>query len=228
MPLSSLPENPTEHDLETAARVRQKIFDNVRKKFLFNCLECHTPIATVVKQNRLAGLVFHRTEIIDGCVRELMDQEIVKEAPLVISAIGSLPEPLGEIPMNGDTYRVKDMDTGALEGFENVFALGNAVTGRGNIKESQLHGRLVSQKVVDEFLAWNPDDYKLIFDRAEINADEKVSEIRRQLQKQTQLSPEQIEHIDNRIRQLQDKVQFTDYTEWIASHLPVRMENMTG
>jgi ferredoxin--NADP+ reductase len=226
MPLSSLPENPTEHELDTAARVRQKIFDNVQKKFLFNCLECHTPVATVVKRDRLTGLIFHRTEIVDGRVHELMDQEIVKESPLVISAIGSLPEPLGEIPMNGDTYRVKDMDSGALEGLEDVFALGNAVTGRGNIKESQLHGRLVSQKVVDEFLAWNPEDYQMIFDRAEMNADQKVSEIHRHLQKQARLGEEAMHKIENRIKQLQDKVRYTDYSEWIAAHLPVRLENM--
>ena len=40
MPLSSLPENPTEKEFETAIRVRHKIMDLARKKYMFNFNEC--------------------------------------------------------------------------------------------------------------------------------------------------------------------------------------------
>jgi NADPH-dependent glutamate synthase beta subunit-like oxidoreductase len=226
MPLTSLPEDPTPRDLETAARVRQKIFDNVQKKFLFRYLECYAPAEPIVKEGRLNGLTFKKTQIVEGRLRVLEDQQINLESPLVISAIGSLPEPLDEIPMDGDVYRVRDLDSGELEGLEDVFALGNAVTGRGNLKESQLHGRRVTQKVVDEFLAWNSEDYQMIFDRAEENADEKVFAVQRHLRKKPLLDAGQIGRIGERIRKMQQAVGFSDYHSWIRAHLPPRLENM--
>jgi len=228
MPLTSLPEDPTTHDMDTAARVRQKIFDNIQKKFIFRCLECHTPVSPIINNGNLNGLVFYRTEIIDGHLKVLKTVQIPIESPLVISAIGSLPESLKDIPMDGDTYRIKDHDSGSIEGLDDVFALGNAVTGRGNIKESQLHGRKVSQKVVDEFLAWNPEDYQMIFNKAEENADAKVFAVQKHLQKKARLSTARIAKINSRIDALQKKVNYSNYNSWIAKHIPVRLENMIG
>ncbi len=228
MPLTTLPEDPTPHDLETAARVRQKIFDNVQKKFLFRCLECHTPAAPLVIDGNLNGLKFYKTEIVDGRVRIRDDQEIVIKSPLVISAIGSLPETLPDIPMDGDTYRIINQDSGALDDLEGVFALGNAVTGRGNIKESELHGRKVTQKVMDEFLVWNSEDYQMIFDKAKENADEKVYAIQKHLQKKTKLNSEQLNKIHSNIDILHKKISYTDYASWIAKHLPIRLESIIG
>jgi hypothetical protein len=104
--------------------------------------------------------------------------------------------------------------------------LGNAVTGRGNIKESQLHGRKVTQKVVDEFLAWNPEDYQMIFDKAKENANEKVFAVQKHLRKKPVLSTVQIDQIHERIKALQTDVGYTNYASWITKHLPPRLENM--
>ena len=49
---------------------------------------------------------------------------------LVVSSIGSIPEPIQGIPIRGEVYRVRDARTGELEGMEGIFAVGNAVTGK--------------------------------------------------------------------------------------------------
>ena len=96
--------------------------------------ECHTPVDKIVEKGRLTGLVFKKTEISDGNLRIIEKSEIIKHSPLVISAIGSLPEPISGIGMKGDVFTVEDQNSGKLEGYDNVFALGNAVTGRAIVK----------------------------------------------------------------------------------------------
>jgi len=227
MPLSSLPENPSERDIEIAHRVRQKIMNNVQKKFLFHFAECHQPVRIISEGDTLKGIVFQKTEVIDGNLKVKPGSEYSVNSPLIISAIGSLPEPIDGLAYSGYSFEIENQDTGQLKGFENVFALGNAVTGRGNIKESQLHGRRVSEQVVEEFLAWQPEDYQEIFDRAIENADRKVEIIGAQLKKRNVLSKEKVEEILTRVKKLQEKVGYKqDYMDWIDGNLPLRLENM--
>jgi len=227
MPLSSLPENPSERDIETAHRVRQKIVDNVQKKFLFRFAGCHQPVRIISDEENLKGLVFEKTEIKDGKLSVIADSEYNVASPLVISAIGSLPEPISELPYSGQSFEIENQETGQIKGFDDVFALGNAVTGRGNIRESQLHGRHVSEQVIDEFLAWQPEDYEEIFDRAIENADRKVEKLSTQLQTRPQLSKDNVENILNQANTMQKKVGFDgEYRNWINKYLPVRVENI--
>ncbi len=227
MPLTSLPDYPVAKDFDTAQRVRQKIFDNLQKKFLFNMMECHSPVDSIIENGRLAGLVFQKTEIINGSVKILAGSQVRVKSPLVISAIGSLPEPIPGMQMDRDVFKVEDQNTGKLAGYKNVFALGNAVTGRGNIKESQAHGRQVSEKVMDEYLEWQPENYQELFDQEVVNADEKVDRIVDHLSGEKLLSTEKIAAIYQQIRKLQKKTGYNgDYDDWIKNNLPVRLENL--
>jgi NADPH-dependent glutamate synthase beta subunit-like oxidoreductase len=227
MPLSILPENPSAKDIETAHRVRQKIMDNVQKKFLFRFAGCHQPVRIISDKDTLKGLVFERTEIREGRVSVISNSEYDVISPLVISAIGSLPEPIADLPYSGQSFEIEDQETGQIKGFDNVFALGNAVTGRGNIRESQLHGRRVSEQVIDEFLAWQPEDYQEIFDRAVVNADRKVEKLSNQLQMRPLLSKERVKEILERVENIRRKVGFDgDYKSWINKNIPVRLENI--
>jgi NADPH-dependent glutamate synthase beta subunit-like oxidoreductase len=229
MPLTSLPDNPTQHDIETAHRVRQRIFDNMQSKYLFKFKECHMPVDTVTRKGKLDGLVFRKTKIADGKVTEIAGSEYEVPAPLVISAIGSLPESIDGVPMNGNVYDVTDQDSGKINGYKTVFALGNAVTGRGNIKESQVHGRKVSERVMDEFLAWREEDYEQIFKRAEENADLKIETISQLLKEKDVLDINQMKQLHTKISQLQKQVGYKgDYDNWINEHIPVRLEHLIG
>ena len=39
-----------------------------------------------------------------------------------------------------------------MQGFSNVFAIGNAVTGRGNIRESKKHGELMTNRIIADHM----------------------------------------------------------------------------
>ncbi len=227
MPLTTLPDNPVAKDFETAHRVRQKIFDNLQKKFLFTIKECHAPVDKIVKDGRLSGLIFNKTEMTDGGLRWIEDHPIQVYSPLVISAIGSLPEPVPEMEMERGVFKVEDQNTGKLSGFENVFALGNAVTGRGNIKESQIHGRMVSEQVMKDYLAWQPENYQELFDQEVAQADMQVDYILDQLKNDKILSGQQIGDLISRVKTIQINNKYDgNYDLWIKNNLPIRLENI--
>jgi ferredoxin/flavodoxin---NADP+ reductase len=222
MPLTELPDQPEQKALETAYRVRKKIMDNFQKKYFFNFVECHQPVDFIAENNRLAGLVFEKTALSGETPTAVAGSRYGLKSPLTISAIGSLPEPVEE-----RIYKVKDAESGQLEGFENVFVLGNAVTGRGNIKESQMHGRRVSEKVMDEYLAWREEDYQEIFARAEVNAGEKIGQIQQRLAGKKLRTGNQIAVIQERVLEYQRKAGYDgDYNDWIKRHVPVRLEQL--
>jgi hypothetical protein len=103
-----------------------------------------------------------------------------------------------------------------------VFALGNAVTGRGNIKDSFHHGRMVAEWVMDNFLNWRIEDFQKFCEnpyqkRHENETGPKI------------LSEEQIRNIIKRVKDRQQKVDYNgNYLEWVEKHRPVRLENMNA
>ena len=225
MPLNSFPGNPTEEDIEKTYNLRKRIMENVQRKFLFRFEDCHQPVDKIVENNRLVGLVFKKTKVEHEKLISIEGSEYNVRGPLVLSAIGSLPEKIPGIPYTGSTYDIEDANTGQLVGFDNVFALGNAVTGRGNIRESQLHGRCVSEQVMDEYLVWQAEDYEEIFKKAVANADKKVEAIGEHLYQRQVLAPEKIIAILDRVRELQNEVGYRrDYDAWIEKFLPKRLE----
>jgi ferredoxin--NADP+ reductase len=227
MPLTSLPQRPSAKETETAYRVRHKIMENFQSKFFFKFCECHYPVDFIADDNRLKGLIFERTEVVDGKLVSIPHSHYPVNCSQVISAIGSLPEPIPEIPFHNGVFKVRDPLNGQLAGFEKVFVLGNAITGRGNIKESQLHGRQVAEKVMDEYLVWQEDDYREIFEKAETNTRAKIDSIQQKLGGIRLLTREQIKRIYQRIKDLQQKVGYSgDYETWIKKHLPPRIEDL--
>jgi len=85
-----------------------------------------------------------------------------------------------------------------IEGHENVFAVGNAVTGRGNINESSKHAEKISGWLLENFL----------------NAQQELPE-----EKQLQ--------IFSGIKELQTRAGYNNnYMEWMQQHLPKRIEQL--
>jgi NADPH-dependent glutamate synthase beta subunit-like oxidoreductase len=227
MPLSNLPENPTQRDYETAHRVRIKIIELAQNKYVLQFKECCQPVDKIVESDRLTGIVFQRTTFEGGKFVKIKGSKEAVKSPLILSAIGSLPQPIQGLPYTGDSYEVVDINTGQLKGYENVFALGNAVTGRGNIRESQLHGRRVSQQVMEDYLAWQSEDYKKLFDQAVSDADLKAEIIGEKLEKKETLKVTQIQTLRSRVKELQDKSGYSgNYELWIRQHLPLRVEDI--
>ena len=152
MPLS--PGDPiTPEEIAKAEAVREKILNNYRSKYLFNVAANHVPVDKIVEGDQLVGLIFQETEVTNGKVRGIAGSEKEIRFPYVISSIGSLPDIIPGIPACGSTYEIEDEVFCRLSCYSNVFALGNAVTGRGNIKESLDHGREIAQNVIEGYLS---------------------------------------------------------------------------
>ena len=74
-------------------------------------------------------------------------------APLIISSIGSVPEPIPGANMVGEYFDFNDnMDLPQYKGNDRVFGVGNVVTGQGNIRVSQVHSQKVTEKLVEAYL----------------------------------------------------------------------------
>ncbi len=203
MPLIPMDENVTPEKLQKAKTVREKLLSNFLAKYLFHFEPCCMPVRELVEGNRLAGLVFQRTEVREGRAVALPDTEFEVRSPQIISSIGSLPEPVPGIELKWELFRIPDPNTGKLEGYDNVFALGNSVTGTGNIRASRLHARMVTEWILDSFLL----------------RPENVS--------QTSNDEAQVERILERASELQTRAGYDgDYDRWIERHQPVRLESM--
>ena len=191
MPLQEPPDNATPEQMAKTGTVRRKLLQNFLDKYLFTFHERHAPVGLIAEGDQLAGLKFAETEVKDG--RAVIKPGTEKEvrAPLVISSIGSIPEPLQGIEMKGELFRIKDENTGEVEGLPGVFALGNTVTGKGNIQVSLKHGRLVGLHVC-EYLRDQPAP-----------------------------PPTKVAAIEAKVKALQEKVGYSgNYKEWIANVEP--------
>jgi len=221
MPISpdAPPDAPPEK-IEKVHQVRKKIIHHFQSKYLFEFHEQLLPYDKIVEDGRLVGLKFSRTEIVNGVAKPIPETNVEVKAPLFISSIGSIPEHIPSIASEGEIFRLKDPAIGKVTGYSNVFALGNAVTGRGNIKESFHHGRIVAEWVMNNFLKWKIHDYQKLNESSKYQGSENDSGSK-------MLSEEKIRKIMHRVKGLQQKVRYDgNYIEWVKKHRPVRLENL--
>ena len=192
MPLMPIPDDPTPEQLQQAEKVRVKLLNNMQSKYLFNYEPLKIPVDVVIEEGRVRVVVFLDTEVENGRVRSLPGTERVYRGPIVVSSIGSLPEVSPGLSGEDGMFTIEDYDTGKLSGLEDVFALGNAVTGRGNIKASRDHGRQVVRHLIDNVLS-----------------------------RKEGLPAEKIEEVRSLIREWQLRSGYDgDYSSWASQHKP--------
>ncbi len=153
MPLAEPAPEANEEQRSKVGVLRKKILNNYMTKYQFAFHDQHLPISLITDGGRLVGLKFVKTEVIDGKAKPVKGSEFEVRAPLVISSIGSIPEPIPGLNWTGDRYDVPDLDSGQVRSMPGVYALGNAVTGKGNIRVSLMHSRDVTSKTLDTWLA---------------------------------------------------------------------------
>ncbi len=217
MPVANPPEDATPEQIQRTRATRRKLLQKFSEKYLFHFRGQRTPMGYLTDGNSLRGLRLAATEQRGGKVVPVKGAEEEIPSRLVVSSIGSIPELIEGIPIRGEVYHVRDPRTGELEGMEGIFAVGNAVTGKGNIAVSQKHGRIVSQHMLENYLKGSSSGYEAVLDGSEAEAGSRASAVAELLAGRSLLSGERVARILERVRDLQGRVGYQgDYREYIA------------
>jgi len=212
MPLASA-DDPSPEKLAKLQAARAKIMDRVSSKYLVKFEPLCRPIATLSEGDRLTGIRFQRTEVVDGRVRGIEGSEFDVSASLVISSIGSIPRPIEGIPTKGELYHYESWDTGEVHGLPGVFGLGNVLTGKGNIKDSRANAIEIIEKVVSAYLGVGDEPTEVpdaVSAEAEAVAEKAVAG--------KPMSPEAMRGLAARVADRHREIGYTDYETWIRAH----------
>ena len=152
MPLTEPPPPGRAEDPVKSATVRRKILEKAQSKFLFRAEPLAAPIGLVVEGDRLVGLRVARTRVdANGQATIVPGEEFEMRSPLIVSSIGSIPEPIQGLAMHGELLRVDDAERGKIADFEHVFGCGNVITGKGNLVASRRHSGQVASHLLQRF-----------------------------------------------------------------------------
>ena len=147
----------------------------------------------------------------------------------MISSIGSIPELIEGVPAKGQMFQIKDMNLCQIEGFENVFAIGNAVTGRGNINESLKHGKELSGRIMDEYLNWSEEDFQNLLRAKEAGVEQEIEEITKTFEGKDLLPEDKIRELAELVKEQQAQSGYDgNFNAWVEKNLPKRLEDMIG
>ena len=207
MPLADIPDNATVQMIEKIKNVRSKILQKAKDKFLFNFEELSTPNKFLIKNGKINGIQIKKTELVDGKLIVTHKTKDIQTTQ-VISSIGSIPEPIEGIMMEGETYKVKDKNLGIYTEIDGIFLTGNVVTGKGNIRDSLKHPEKVSAYVANQYLSPLNNDLE----------DTAVKKVENFLTQKKELSNADLEIIQEKIIKLQSRVNYhNNYKEWISA-----------
>jgi ferredoxin/flavodoxin---NADP+ reductase len=221
MPLSDIAPDATPKRAEAMRAARAKILDKAQRKYLFEFEPQRVPTGLVVEDGRMVGVQMSHTEVADGQVRTLPDSAALVRAELTVSSIGSIPEQIPGIPAKGEVYAYIDAKVGLLDdGPTAVYAAGNVLTGKGNIKDSLESGTFVGIHVAESYLGLNGDEPPLA-EGARKEAREQGEQIANSMNSRPGLAPEQVAEVMRRVRERQRGVGYEgNYRAWIARVTP--------
>ena len=164
------------------------------------------PTGLIVEDGRMAGVQMSRTKVADGQVRTAPRLGIAVRAPLTISSIGSIPEQIPGIPGKGEVYAYIDATVGLIDdGPTAVYAAGNVLTGKGNIKDSLESGTFVGLHVAESYLGLNGDDVPLA-EGARKEAEQQGERIADAMKSRPGLAPNQVAEVMRRVRERQGEI----------------------
>jgi ferredoxin--NADP+ reductase len=224
MPLAQPPDNATPEQLAKTEQVRQKMLRLARDKYLFRFQERRLTTGIVVEQDRLVGLKVVETKIEGRKATAIPGSEHELRAPLVISSIGSVPEKLSGLTMDGEYYTFTGKDVPQYAGMQRVFGVGNVVTGQGNIRVSLVHSQKVARRLA-QCMNCNDEGAAAKVAAAEQQVAERVAALAEQIAQIPKLSTAQMAAVENQVHALRHKAGCTsDYDSWIAQITPPDLE----
>lgn len=227
MALVDLPPDADEAMEKKVRAAREKIMRRVMRRHHVELLEHRMPVAPIVEDGHLAGLVLQRTEVdAEGKLRPVEGADLEVRSELVISSIGSVPAPIRGVPMRGELYDFDDQERGSLRGKVGVFGLGNVLTGRGNLKHSRQNARSVAFGLVEDYLGRIGEAAsKLAIDHAVAAMHAAIHEqasatVEQALASGPQLEEAQVAKIEDWVKRRWDALGYTGYRSWIDAHTP--------
>jgi NADPH-dependent glutamate synthase beta subunit-like oxidoreductase len=224
MPLAQPPDNATPDQVAKTEMVRQKMLRLAQNKYLFRVQDRRLTTGIIVENGRLAGLKVVETKIEGRKADPIPGSERELRAPLVVSSIGSVPEKLFGINMNGEYYTFAGQDMPRYTAMDRVFGVGNVVTGQGNIRVSLVHSQKVTKRVVDCMQGAEGNATAPAGSAAQQVATA-TDVIGKQIEVIPQLSDDQMDEVERQVHALQQKAGFTsDYDSWIAKVTPPDLE----
>ncbi len=223
MPLSDIAPDAPPKRAEALRQARIKIIEKAQRKYLFEFEDRRVPNDVIVEHDRLVGLMIGHTEVIDGKAHRLPDSDEAVNGPFVVSSIGSIPEPIPGIPQHGEVYEYVDARTGLLlEGPTRVYAAGNVLTGKGNIKDSLDNATEVGTLVAERYLGLADDGARTpLADGTRAKANQAGSDIATSIATRAKLPEEDVARIIERVRVRQKQAGYDgDYRGWIRRVTP--------
>ncbi|MCH8082654.1 MAG: hypothetical protein IH885_00300 [Myxococcales bacterium] len=219
MPLASI-KDPSPAQLEKLEATRVRIMEKLMRRYLVRVEECSVPVAPIEDGDKLAGLVFRKTAVKDGRLREVEGSDFEARAPLVVSSIGSLPLPIEGIPINGNLYEFDSPERGALLGVDGVYGLGNVLTGKGNIRDSRINAGVVAKHIIESLLG-SPDSVDDVSDALHAESRARAESLADRILPGDKLPPEQIGRILERVQSRWKEIGYGgDYRAWMEAHRP--------
>ena len=227
MPLSDIAPDAPPKRAEAMRQARTKILEKARRKYLFDFQELRVPSGLIVIDGRLVGVQMSHTAVSDGRVSTLPATEEPVHSALTISSIGSIPEPIPGIPQRGEVYQYLDASVGLLmEGRTAVYAAGNVLTGKGNIKDSLESGTEIGTLVAERYLGLADDGSRAsLTEGARQQAQLEGERIAANLAGREPLAASAISEIMRRVRERQSVVGYQgNYRDWIAKVTPADLQ----
>ena len=154
----------TPEQIQKTEGVREKMLQILAQKYLIRVQDCHVPVGTVADGERMCGVRFRRSQLQNGKLVEIAGSDYDVPSTFVVSSIGSVPEPMPGVPMRGELYDYANPTTGQLRDLTGVYGLGNVLTGQGNIRDSRVSARDVSQQVLASYLGVGDDSVEQLPD----------------------------------------------------------------
>jgi len=224
MPLIETPPDADPDRQQKFQATRKKIVDKAMQKYAFRVQPLRMPIGFLADDGRLTGLRFQHTRIEEGRVIPVEGLFEEAQAPLVVSSIGSVPEPIKGIPQRGELYDYTDRTLGRLEGYETVFSTGNVVTGKGNILASRRHSIEATTQVIESFLGVAPGghaDEGVLLDPVAADARDAAAGLADWTKHRPGLDETAMNRLFERVRERQRSVGYDGaYRAWIEKVTP--------
>ncbi len=214
-------------DKERARQVAEKLLMTYKDKFLFDFIPHAMPVDYVEEDGRLTGLVLEKTRVEDGRVRGT-GERFVLPTTQVISSIGAIPVKLPGIPYRGDAIATEGPSGSKVVGFDNLFAVGNAVTGKGNIKMAKEHGRQAMQEWLWAKREPVAGVLRQLDDQYLKDTDQRAGSITDYILSKPIPTQEEVDHVWELVENKRQAIGYTNYDDWIARHKPVRLEEQLG